>query len=209
MDRLLQESVERDFERAGRTPPEYCEALEKAWDLLSAYRTSENDWLLDSLFQWPGDGRPRRVDIAFLSELVFQLMKGHLYYLGIDVGRVPAEDPAKGILDQITLSAIGAPFSVEFSRINDQRCAVLTWNKPVTVHSHLTEGVHHTKKVGSGRAVLQIGYTRALNTGIALWQSRCLARWPRGHHFVYLFYTDVRGIFDGINDPARWLSDKM
>lgn len=203
--RLLQESLERDFKKH----PEYCDALEKAWDLLATYRTPENSWLLDSLFQSSGEEKPERVDMAFSSELVFHLMRGRLYYLGIDVKQPPVEGPGGEILNEMTLSAIGAPFSVEFRKIGDQRHAVLTWDKQVTVHSHRAGGAHLAREIEPGWAFLQIGYARALSTGLALRENRRLARWPHGHTFMYLLYTDIKGMFKGITDPTRWLNDRI
>ena len=209
MSRVLQETVERNFKQAGRQHPEYCEALEKAWDLLATYRTPENSWLLDSLFQENGEKKPECVDMAFSSELVFQLMRGRLYYLGIDVKRAPVEGPTEALLNEMTLSAIGAPFSVEFRNIDGQRRSLLMWDKPVIVHSHRAGGAHQTRQIEPSSAFLEIGYARAVTTGLALREDRFVARWPHGHSFVYLLHTDMHGLFEGITDPSRWLSDRI
>jgi hypothetical protein len=209
MSPRVQETVERAFEKAGQEHPEYCEALEKAWDLLAIYRTQENRWLLDSLFQEDGDRRPECVDMAFSSELVFQLMKGRLYYVGVDIRRPPVEGPAERLLNEITLATIGAPFKVEFMKVDGERRGQLSWDKPVTVHCHRAGGTHLTRQLEPGSACLEIGYTRAVTTGLVLKERGLLARWPHGHSFVYLLYTDLKGLFEGIADPSRWLSDRI
>jgi hypothetical protein len=205
----LQENVERAFMNAGREHPEYCEALEKAWDLLATYRTQDNRWLLDALFQEDGNRRPECVDMAFSSELVFQLMKGHLFYVGVDVKHPPVENPAQKLLNEITLATIGPPFKVEFTKVDGENRGQLSWDKPVTVHCHRLGGTHLTTELKPGSARLEIGYIRAVTTGLALKQRGLLARWPHGHSFVYLLYTDLKRLFEGIADPSRWLSDRV
>ena len=78
-----------------REHPEYGDVVKKAWDILVKYRTPANQWIMDSLFQEQGDKRPRGVDVLFCSELVSQLLKGHLFYTGIDLPCPPSPTPRK------------------------------------------------------------------------------------------------------------------
>ena len=136
MQPQLQSTVEEEWEKTVRQHPEYREALKKAWHLLVVCRKPENQWITDCIFQ-ERDNRPLRyIDVLFYSELIFQLIRGHLYYIGIEVKNPPVTNPEEGILDEITLAAVEAPFVVEFRKTNGQTIATLRWNKPVTVHSH-------------------------------------------------------------------------
>jgi hypothetical protein len=66
-----------------------------------------------------------------------------------------------------------------------------------------------TKQLDPGSALLRIGYTRAIMTGLTLKEQKVVARWPYGHGFVYLLYTDLQGLFEGIKDLSRWLGDRI
>jgi hypothetical protein len=79
----------------------------------------------------------------------------------------------------------------------------------VTVHSHRAGKSHLTKQLEPGSALLQIGCTRAITTGLALKEHKVIARWPHGHTFVYLLYTDLQGLFQGITDPSQWLNSRI
>jgi hypothetical protein len=188
---------------------EYGDAMENAWNLLVKYRAPENRWLTDSLFQEQGDRKPRDVDVLFYSELVFQLLKGHLFYTGIDVGRPPLLNPKEALLNEITLAAVRPPFEIGFGTGNGRRQPSLTWHEPVTVHSHREGRAHATKQLEPGSALLTIGYARAIHTGLSLKEQRVLARWPHGHSFIYLFWTDLQGLFQGITDLSTWLNDRI
>ena len=112
----LQSTVEQEWEKAVRQHPEYRDALKKAWHLLVVCRKPENQWITDCIFQ-ERDNRPLRyIDVLFYSELIFQLIRGHLYYIGIEVKRPPVTNPDEGILDEITLAAVEAPFAADFGR---------------------------------------------------------------------------------------------
>ena len=205
----LQSTIEEEWEKAVRQHPEYREALKKAWQLLVVCRKPENQWITDCIFQ-ERDKRPLRyIDVLFYSELIFQLIRGHLYYIGIEVKNPPVTNPEEGILDEITLAAVDAPFVVEFRKTNGQTIATLQWNKPVTVHSHRAGKSHLTTKLEPGSALLQIGYTRAITTGLTLKEHRIIARWPHGHTCMYLLYTDLQGLFQGITDPSQWLNSRI
>ncbi|OPY68956.1 MAG: hypothetical protein A4E57_01479 [Syntrophorhabdaceae bacterium PtaU1.Bin034] len=205
----LQDTIELQFEKMVTEHPEYCRAIERAWDILVACRTPENKWLMDCFFQEQGDRRPGCLDVLFCSELVFQLLRGHLYYTGIDVKRPPVQNREEKLLDEITLAAVGAPFNVRFADSNGFRHAFLEWYNPVTVHWHREGRDHVVKQVEPGSAYLDIGYTRAITTGLALKEHRVLARWPLGHNFIYLIYTDLKGLFEGITDLSHWLDDRI
>jgi hypothetical protein len=201
--------MERRFRRMVRERPEYGEAMEKAWSLLVKYRVPANRWITDSLFQERGDRRPRDIDVLFYSELVFQLLKGHLFYTGIDVRCPPSQNPKEAFLNEITLAAVAPPFGIGFVTGSGQRQALLTWHEPVTVHSHREGQAHATRELEPGSALLTIGYTRAIHTGLSLKEQRVLARWPYGHRFIYLLWTDLEGLFQGITDLSTWLNDRI
>jgi hypothetical protein len=202
-------TIERRLKRTLREHPEYGDALEKAWDLLVKYRIPENRWIMDSLFQETGDGRPRDVDVLFYSELVFQLLKGHLFYTGIDVRCPPSPNPKEELLNELTLATVEPPFGISFTNGNHQRQASLLWHEPVTVHSHRAGRAHATKRLEPGCALLTVGYTRAIHTGLSLKEQRVLARWPHGHSFIYLLWTDQEDLFEGITDLSTWLNDRI
>ena len=205
----LQSAIEEEWEKAVRQHPEYREALKKAWHLLVVCRKPENQWITDCIFQERDDRPLRYIDILFYSELIFQLIRGHVYYIGIEVKHPPVTNPDEGILNEITLAAVEAPFVVEFRKTEGQTIATLRWTKPVTVHSHRAGKSHLTKQLEPGSALLQIGYTRAITTGLALREHKIIARWPHGHTFVYLLYTDLQGLFQGITDPSQWLNSRI
>ncbi len=205
----LQSTVEQEWEKAVRQHPEYREALKKAWHLLVVCRKPENQWITDCIFQ-ERDKRPLRyIDVLFYSELIFQLIRGHVYYIGIDVKRPPVVSPEEAILDEITLAALESPFVAEFQKTDGQATAALRWSKPVTVHNHRAGKSHLTKDLEPGSALLQIGYTRAITTGLALKEHKIIARWPHGHSFMYLLHTDLQGLFQGITDPSQWLNSRI
>jgi hypothetical protein len=205
----LQSAIEREWDKAVQQHPEYREALKKAWHLLVVCRKPENQWITDCIFQDP-DKRPLRyIDVLFYSELIFQLIRGHLYYIGIEVKRPPVTNPEEGILDEITLAAVEAPFAADFEKADGQKIVTLRWGKPVTVHSHRAGKSHLTTQLPPGSALLQIGYTRAIATGLGLKEHQVVARWPHGHKFVYLLYTDLQGLFQGITDPSQWLNSRI
>ena len=204
-----QRDVERRFRRVVREHPEYGDAMEKVWNMLVKYRTPANGWLTDSLLQEPEGRRPSDVDVLFYSELVFQLLKGHLFYTGVDVRCPPSTEPPEEFLDELTLAAVKPPFEVDFLSENGHRQPILRWSKPVIVHSHREGQAHATKELTPGYALLSIGYTRAIYTGLALKEHRILARWPHGHNFIYLLWTDLQGLFEGITDLSTWLSDRL
>jgi hypothetical protein len=192
-----------------REHPEYGDAMEKAWKLLVKYRVPANRWITDSLFQEQGDRRPRDVDVLFYSELVFQLLKGHLFYTGIDVRCPPLLNPEETLLNEITLAAVEPPFEIGFVTGNGQRQPLIAWHEPVTVHSHREGHAHATRQLEPGCALLTIGYTRAIHTGLSLKEQRVLARWPHSHSFIYLLWTDLEGLFEGITDLSTWLNDRI
>jgi hypothetical protein len=205
----LQSTIEEEWEKAVRQHPEYREALKKAWQLLVVCRKPENQWITDCIFQ-ERDKRPLRyIDVLFYSELIFQLIRGHLYYIGIEVKRPPVTNPEEGILDEITLAALEAPFVVEFAKTEGQAVATLRWSKPVMIHNHRAGKSHLTRQLEAGSALLQIGYTRAITTGLALKEHKIIARWPHDHTFVYLLFTDLQGLFQGITDPSQWLNSRI
>lgn len=140
------------------------------------------------------------------EELVFQLLAEHLFYTGIDVGRPPSPNPNEELLNEITLAAIEPPFGIGFATGNGQRQQLLTWNEPVTVHPHREGRAHALRQLEPGSALLTVGYTRAIHTGLCLKEQRILARWPQGHSFIYLLWTDLEGLFQGITDPSTWLN---
>ncbi len=205
----LQDPIERRFRGMVRERPEYGDAMEKAWNLLVRYRIPANRWITDSLFQERGDRRPRDVDVLFYSELVFQLLKGHLFYTGIDVCSPPSQNPKEAFLNEITLAGAEPPFEIDFVTENAQRQPMITWRDPVTVHSHREGGAHATRQLEPGSALLTVGYTRAIHTGLSLKEQGVLARWPYSHRFIYLFWTDVEGLFEGITDLSTWLNDRI
>jgi hypothetical protein len=205
----LQSTIEEEWEKAVRQHPEYREALKKAWHLLVVCRKPENQWITDCIFQERDDRPLRYIDVLFYSELIFQLIRGHLYYIGIEVKKPPVTNPEEKILDEITLAALESPFVVEFQKTEGKAIATLLWNKPVTVHSHRAGKSHLTKQLEPGSALLQIGCTRAITTGLALKEHKVIARWPHGHTFVYLLYTDLQGLFQGITDPSQWLNSRI
>jgi hypothetical protein len=149
------------------------------------------------------------VDVLFYSELVYQLLKGHLFYTGIDVRCPPTIDPKEEFLNELTLAAIRPPFGIAYVTANDRRTALLTWDEPVTVHSHREGQTHATKELPPGCALLTIGYARAIRTGLYLKEHKALARWPHGHGFIYLLWTDLDGLFEGITDLSTWLNDRI
>jgi hypothetical protein len=205
----LQSAIEREWEKAVRQHPEYRDALKKAWHLLVVCRKPENQWITDCIFQ-DAENRPlRHIDVLFYSELIFQLIRGHLYYIGIQVKSPPVTNPEEGILDEITLAGVEAPFAVDFEKADGRKVATLRWGKPVTVHNHRAGKSHLTNQLAPGSALLQIGYTRAIATGLVLKEHRIVARWPHGHNFVYLLYTDLQGLFQGIADPSQWLNSRI
>jgi hypothetical protein len=205
----LQSTVEQEWEKAVQQHPEYRDALKKAWHLLVVCRKPENQWITDCIFQ-EQDKRPLRyIDVLFYSELIFQLIRGHVYYIGIEVKRPPVTNPEERILDEITLAAVEAPFVADFGRTDGRVAATLRWSKPVTVHNHRAGKSHLTKQLDPASALLQIGYTRAITTGLALKEHRIVARWPHGHTFVYLLHTDLQGLFEGITDPSQWLNSRI
>ncbi len=205
----LQSTIEQEWEKAVRQHPEYREALKKAWHLLVVCRKPENQWITDCIFQ-EQDKRPLRyIDVLFYSELIFQLIRGHVYYIGIEVKRPPVANPEEGILDEITLAAVEAPFVAEFRKTDGQKTVALRWTKPVMVHNHRAGKSHLTRELEPGSALLQIGYTRAITTGLTLKEYRIVARWPHGHNFVYLLHTDLQGLFQGITDPSQWLNSRI
>ena len=201
--------IERRFRKVIREHPEYGDAMDKVWSMLVKYRIPANRWLTDSLFQERTDGRPRDVDVLFYSELVFQLLKGHLFYTGVDVGCPPTLDPKEEFLNELTLAGIKPPFGISYLTKNGRREPWLTWRDPVIVHSHREGQAHATKELPPGSALLTIGYTRAINTGLTLREHRALSRWPHGHSFIYLLWTDVEGLFEGITDLSTWLNDRI
>jgi hypothetical protein len=207
--RMLQNAIESRFRRMGRKHPECAAAMEKAWSFLAKYRIPANRWITDSLFQEKGDRRPRDIDILFYSELVFQLLNTHLFYTGIDVLCPPSMNPNEELLNEITLAAVEPPFEINFATGNGQRHQFLTWHEPVTMHSHREGKAHATRELEPGRALLTLGYTRAIHTGLSLKEQRVLARWPQGHSFIYLLWTDLEGLFEGIMDPWTWLNDRI
>ena len=204
-----QHEVERRFRKVVREHPEYGDAIEKVWNMLVKYRTPANGWLTDSLLQERGSRRPRDVDVLFYSELVFQLLKGHLFYTGVDVKCPPRTEPQEEFLNELTLAAVKAPFEVNFIYEAGHRQPVLRWSEPVVVHSHREGQAHTIKELAPGYAVLSIGYVRAIYTGLTLKEHRILARWPHGHNFIYLLWTDLQGLFEGITDLSSWLSDRL
>ena len=151
----LQDTIERRFRRMVREHREYGDAMENAWNLLVKYRAPENRWLTDSLFQEQGDRKPRDVDVLFYSELVFQLLKGHLFYTGIDVGRPPLLNPKEALLNEIALAAVKPPFEICFVTGNGRRQPSLTWHEPVTVHSHREGHAHATRQLEPGSPCLR------------------------------------------------------
>jgi hypothetical protein len=189
--------------------PEYGEATEKAWNLLVKYRVPENRWIMDSLFQDQTDEKPDDVDILFYSELVFQLLKGHLFYTGIRLRCPPSFHSGSELLNEITLAAVEPPFDVRFASGNGARRPLLSWRKPVTVHSHREGNVHVTRQLKPGSALLKVGYARAIDNGLVLKEQKVLARWPHGHSFIYLLFTDLEGLFEGITDLSTWLNDRI
>lgn len=192
-----------------REHPEYGEAMDRVWDMLLKYRIPENRWLTDSLFQERGDTRPRDVDVLFYSELVFQLLKGHLFYTGIDVACPPRPDSSEKLLNELTLAAIKPPFAIGFVTEKNRREPVLSWHEPIVVHSHREGHIHTTRELPPGCALLSIGYTRAIRTGLSLREQKVLGRWPHGYNFIYLLFTDLQGLFEGITDLSTWLSDRI
>ena len=143
----LQSAIEEEWEKAVRQHPEYREALKKAWHLLVVCRKPENQWITDCIFQERDDRPLRYIDILFYSELIFQLIRGHVYYIGIEVKNPPVTNPDEGILNEITLAAVEAPFVVDFRKTEGRAVAMLRWNKPVTVHSHRAGKSHLTKQL--------------------------------------------------------------
>ena len=209
MKSQLQDRIERRFKKMDREHPEYGDAVKKAWDLLARHRIPANQWLTDTLFQERGEHRPRDVDMLFYSELVSQLLKGHLFYTGIDVHCPPIINPKENLLNEITLAAVASPFEIGFEKGNGQRQPLLTWHEPVTVHSH-REGLDDvTRQVEPGSALLTVGYTRAIHTGLTLKEHRVLARWPLGHRFIYVLWTDLEGLFEGMTDLPAWLNERI
>ena len=204
-----QDPIERRFRRVVREHPEYGDAMEKAWNLLVKFRIPANRWLTDSLFQKQGSRRPRDVDVLFYSELVFQLLKGHLFYTGIDVRCPPSRNPKEAFLNEITLAAVKPPFAIRFVTGNGQRQPLLTWHEPITVHSHREGQTHATRVLKPGSTLLKVGYTRAIDTGLSLKEQRVVARWPHGHSLIYLLSTDLQGLFLGITDLSTWLSERV
>jgi hypothetical protein len=205
----VERQIERQFDEVVKEHPEYGEAMDRAWDMLLKYRIPENRWLTDSLFQERGEARPRDVDVLFYSELVFQLLKGHLFYTGINVCCPPRIDSGEKLLNELTLAAIKPPFGIGFVTENNRREAVLSWHEPITVHSHREGHVHATMELPPGRALLSIGYARAIQTGLSLKEKKVLGRWPHGYNFIYLLSTDLQGLFEGITDLSAWLNDRI
>ncbi len=191
-----------------RRHPEYADAMETVWEMLLRYRIPANRWITDSLFQEEGDRRPRDVDVLFYSELVVQLLKGHLFYTGIDVSCPPSKDPKEGLLNELTLAAVNPPFEVRFVGKNGERQPLLTWHEPLIVHSHREGRTHATRRLEPGSALLTVGYTRAIHTGLSLKEGKVLARWPYGHRFIYLLWTDAEGLFEGVTDLSAWLKER-
>jgi hypothetical protein len=205
MKSQLQIPIERRFRRMVRAHPEYSDAVERVWQVLDRYRIPANQWITDCLFQRQGRRRPQKVDVLFYSELMFQLLKGHLYYTGIFVGCPPKENPKEKILNELTLAAMESPFSVDFVWEDGVRQALLRWQEPVMVHCHRVGEVHSTRLLEPGVAQLETGYARAIETGLALRERKQLARWPNGHRFVYLLCTDEDEFFEGLVDMSQWL----
>ncbi len=205
----LQNAIEQEWDKAVREHPEYREALKKAWHLLVVCRKPENQWITDCIFQDP-DNRPLRyIDVLFYSELIFQLIRGHVYYIGVEVKHPPVTKPEESFLDELTLAAVEAPFTTQFERVNGGKTAALRWDKPVLVHNHRAGKSHLTKELAPGSAPLHIGYVRAIETGLSLKDHKIIARWPHGHNFIYLLHTDLQGLFQGITDPSQWLNSRI
>ena len=77
------------------------------------------------------------------------------------------------------------------------------------MHSHREGQAHATKQLDPGSALLVIGYTRAIHTGLSLKEQRILARWPHGHRFIYLLWTDLEDLFEGITDLSTWVNERI
>lgn len=205
----MQDLVERRLERMVEKHAEYREAVTRVWEVLAKYRVPENKWLTDSLFQEQEDRKPRDIDLLFYSELMFQLLRGHLFYTGIDVRCPPAEKPEDALLNEITLAAVEPPFEFVFANGNGMRQPMLAWHEPVIVHSHRKGLADTTRQLKPGRTLLTIGHIRASDTGLALNERGSIARWPFGHSFVYLLWTDLPGLFDGISDLSDWFDERL
>jgi hypothetical protein len=201
--------IEREFGKVVREHPEYGEAMDRVWDMLLKYRIPENRWLTDSLYQEQNDARPRDIDILFYSELVFQLLKGHLFYTGINIACPPRLDSAESLLDELTLATVKTPFAVGFVDGDNGREPVISWREPIVVHSHREGRIHVTQELAPGCAFLSIGYTRAIRTGLNLRDQKVIGRWPHGYNFIYLLSTDLQGLFEGITDLSTWLDDRI
>src|SRR5512142_3236373 len=123
----LEKPIERRLGKMVRKHPEYADAMETVWEMLVRYRIPANRWITDSLFQEEGDRRPGDVDVLFYSELVFQLLQGHLFYTGIKVSCPPSKDSKEGLLNELTLAAVDLPFEVRFVGRNGERQPIFTW----------------------------------------------------------------------------------
>ena len=101
------------------------------------------------------------------------------------------------------------PLKSGLKRGNGHRQSLLTWHEPVTLHSHREGRDDVTRQVEPGSALLVVGYTRAIHTGLSLKEHRVLARWPLGHRFIYILWTDLEGLFEGMADLRTWLNDRI
>ena len=85
---------------------------------------------------------------------------------------------------------------------------MLTWHEPVTVHSHREGRTTRRGSLNRGSRRLRRPY-KGDPYGPFPQRAEGLARWPHGHSFIYLLWTDLEGLFEGVADLSTWLNDRI
>ena len=136
---------------------------------------------------------------------------GKIARVKIHVGSTPSGDAALEE-NNAKLTNLPYPFSADFFGGAGGTDGYLKWTDDIRLEIGIAGHSNHGHQVYAkgafpSQAQLEVGLQYASKTLFQFTQLRCLARWPYGHEWIYLYVVKDKTLWTVPSLPVPWLDD--